>query len=401
MNWLFVDMNAYFASVEQHLRPELRGRPVGVIPVESEYTCIIAASYDAKRRGVKTGTPVSDARNLCPGIALVKARPSVYVRMHHAILRSVDQCAPVQKVYSIDEWSIRLLGDEQTREGALALGRRIKHQLLEDFSPWLTCSVGIAATRLLAKIASDLRKPDGLTALSVDELPDKIESLSLDDLCGIGRGMLARLEAHGIRTVRELWAISRREAIRIWGSMAGGHWWAGFHGYDEPELSTRRRSMSHANVLDPRFRNEQGAYGILVRLLCRLGARLRHDGYFARRLRVHVRDVDGQYWWEEIALPCVQDTSTLLSAFHLLWQQRGAGGCRPMKVGMDVVDLVPAAQVSRPLFDAIEKPRRVSLAVDQINRRWGASTVYFGPMHNYRHAMDDKIAFGRIPPQTQ
>src|SRR5262245_53022329 len=106
MNWLFTDMDAYFASVEQHLRPELRGRPVGVIPVETESTCVIAASYDAKRYGVKTGTGVRDARRLCPGIKLVKARPSIYVEKHHELLRSVDQIAQVEKVYSIDEWSV-------------------------------------------------------------------------------------------------------------------------------------------------------------------------------------------------------------------------------------------------------------------------------------------------------
>src|SRR5271154_5913019 len=90
MNWLFIDMNSYFASVEQHLRPDLRGRKVAVIPVESENTCVIAASYDAKRCGVKTGTRVRDAKRLCPEIALVKARPDVYVKTHHAILRSID-----------------------------------------------------------------------------------------------------------------------------------------------------------------------------------------------------------------------------------------------------------------------------------------------------------------------
>ena len=123
LNWMLIDMNSYFASVEQHLRPELRGRKVAVIPVESENTCVIAASYDAKHFGVKTGTRVGDARRLCPGLVLVKARPNIYVALHHAILRSVDKCVPVHKVYSIDEWAIQLLGHEQKQEGAITLGR--------------------------------------------------------------------------------------------------------------------------------------------------------------------------------------------------------------------------------------------------------------------------------------
>jgi len=401
LNWMLIDMNSYFASVEQHLRPELRGRRVAVIPVESENTCVIAASHDAKRFGVKTGTRVKDARQLCPEIVFVRARPDIYVKVHHAILRSVDQCVPVHKVYSIDEWTIRLLGDEQKREKAIALGRRIKQQLLHDFSPWLTCSIGIAPTRLLAKIASELRKPDGLTVLDPSELPEKLDHFSLDDLCGIGHGMLARLDAHGIRSVRDLWAIGKQQAIQVWGSVCGGDWWAGFHGYDEPEPSTRRRSMSHANVLDPKFRNAEGAYGIMVRLLCRLGARLRHDGYFAQYLRVHLKNVRGSYWREEIALPCVQDTAALLEKFQTLWRQRSPNSDPPIKVGVEVAGLVPAEHVSCSLFDELEKPRRVSQAIDKINQRWGASTIYFGSIHGFRHQMDDKIAFGRIPPEIK
>ena len=294
-----------------------------------------------------------------------------------------------------------MIGRERNRENAIALGHQIKRQLLNDFSPWLTCSIGIAPTRLLAKIASELQKPDGLTVLEPSELPDRLDHLSLDDLCGIGHGMLARLHAHGIQNIRDLWALSKQQSVQAWGSVFGKEWWAGFHGYDEPEQSTRRRSMSHANVLDPKFRNDEGAYGIMVRLLCRLGARLRSDGYFAQHLRAHVKNVRGNYWAEEIDLPCVQDTQTLLEKFQKLWRRRGPGSESPLKVGVEVAGLVPATQVPRLLFDEMEKPRDASQAIDKINQKWGASTIYFGSMHGFRHHMDDKIAFGRIPPTVK
>ena len=398
MKWMLVDMNSYFASVEQHLRPELRGRAVGVIPVESEGTCVIAASYEAKKRGVKTGTRVGDARVMCPGIVLVKARPEVYVRVHHEILRSIDKCLPIFKVYSIDEWAIELWGEERRPERATALGRRIKAQLLEDFSPWLTCSIGIAPTRLLAKIASDLQKPDGLTVLDPSELPGKLEHLVLRDLCGIGKGMAGRLMEHGIQSVADLWALDRRRAVQVWGSCCGGSWWAGFHGIDEPEIATRRHSMCHANVLDPKYRNEPGAYGILLRLVCRLGARLRRDGYFAQGLRAHVKGIRGDWWCEEAALLCVQDTPTLLEEFEKLWERRKGRVDPPIKVGVDVTGLVAVGQATGVLFEEAEKPRRVSATMDDINQRWGGMAIYFGTMHGYRHRMEEKIAFGRIPP---
>ncbi len=401
MNWMMTDMDSYFASVERSLRPELRDRPIGVIPVETESTCVIAASYDAKRLGVKVGTKVREARRLCPRIRFVKARPKIYVDVHHQILRSVDKHAPIHHVYSIDEWSISLRGTDRHPRQARQLAENIKRQLFEDFGPWLTCSIGIAPTRLLAKIASDLEKPNGIAMLSVDDLPHRLEHLPLRDLCGINHGMLARFEKHGVRNVRDLWGITRDEAVQIWGSVSGTRWWAGFHGLDEPEIPTRRRSMSHGNVLEPRFRNVDGAYGILIRLICKLAQRLRRDGYFARVLRISIGDESGNLFGEEIALPCVNDTPTLLQQFTKLWQQRPPTFHRIKKVDVSVAKLVMTSQVSRSLFEPVEKLRKISETVDKINQRWGTSSVYFGAVHLYRHPMDNKIAFGRIPDETE
>ncbi len=397
MNWMLMDMDSYFASVEQHLERKLRGRPVGVIPVLTDSTCVIAASYDAKRRGVKVGTGVREARHLCPGIALVKARPKTYVEVHHQILASVDKCVEIERVWSIDEWTVRLRGDNRQPERAMRLAQDIKQQLLADFSPWLKCSIGIASSHLLAKIASDLQKPNGLTVLPVEDLPGRIEHLSLKDLCGISNGMLARLNQHGIHNIRQLWETTRQQAIRIWGSVSGAGWWAGFHGHDEPQILPRRRSMSHGNVLAPEFRDEEGARGIMVRLVCKLGQRLRRDGYLACSLRISVRNVRGSRASDEIGVPAADDTVTLLHQFHKLWQRRAPSACPIKKVDVCVAGLVLASQVSRPLFDETEKLQRVSRALDKINERWGSSTLYFGSVHDYRQPMENKIAFGRIP----
>jgi DNA polymerase-4 len=337
---------------------------------------------------------------LCPEILFIRARPKLYVQTHHAILRCVDQCAPIHKVYSIDEWTIRLVGDEQKPTRAVELARQIKRQLARDFSPSLSCSIGIAPTRLLAKIATDLQKPNGLTVLMPEDLPDRLEKMTLDDLCGIGHGMLARLDAYGVHSIPELWSLTRQQSIEAWGSCSGGAWWAGFHGIDEPELPTRRWSMSHASVLHPDMRGARDAHGIMVRLVCRLGARLRHDGYCAQTLRAHVTYLRGEPWNGEISLPCVQDTTALIEKFERLWQRRVPGISRPLKVGVEVAELVPESQVSSYLFDGLEKPRRVSSAIDKINERWGTSTIYIASVHGHRHPMEDKIAFGRIPPVT-
>src|SRR5271163_5284545 len=113
LRWLFLDLNSYFASVEQELRPELRGRPVAVVPLFADSTCCIAASYEAKAFGVRTGTTVGDAKTLCKGIELIEARHEVYVEYHHKIIHAVETCVPVTAVMSIDEMACRLIGRER------------------------------------------------------------------------------------------------------------------------------------------------------------------------------------------------------------------------------------------------------------------------------------------------
>jgi DNA polymerase IV len=397
MNWMWMDMNSYFASVEQYLRPELRDRPVAVVPIETDSTSVIAASYDAKRKGVRVGTPVWEAKRLCPGIRLIKARPDIYVKIHHRILDSVGRCTPIHRIYSIDEWAIPLKGNDRKPDQAKLLAEQIKFEMRQEFGECLTSSIGIATSRLLAKIAAGLIKPDGLTILPVSDMPDRLENEKLESLCGIGDGMLLRLQAHGIWSIRDLWNLNREQATRIWGSVTGARWWAGFHGIDEPELPVRRRSMTHANVLEPRFRNQAGARGILVRLVCKLGQRLRRAGYYANSLHIELKEADGNYFSQQIGLPCTNDTTTLLQQFGRVWNRWIANGCPIKKVSVTVSDLVLSSQVAPSLFGEMEKLQRLSHTIDRINERWGSAAVYFGTVHEFRHQMDNKIAFGRVP----
>jgi DNA polymerase-4 len=404
-NWLFIDMNSFFASAEQHLRPELRGRMVGVIPVQSEESCVIAASADAKRMGVKVGTRVREARRLCPEIVLVKARPALYVTLHQAIGRSIDRCAPIHKVYSIDEWAIRLVDSAQEPDHALELARRIKREILRDFSPWLMCSIGIAQTRLLAKIASDMRKPDGLTTLHTSELPARLEDHELDDLPGIAQGLLSRLHAAGIRTVRQLWDLSPQQSRKVWGSVQGEYWWHGFHGHDMPEPPTRRRSINRANMLPPEHRDDAGAHAILVRLLCNGAQQLRHEGYVAHSLHIHVRTYNRREWQSQTALEGTQDTLTIVRLFESMWSTRPWASreseWRPFaKVAITLSGLTALENVTPLLFQETKPLTPLSRTMDRINSRWGRNTVYLGSIHNCRHEMEDKIAFGRIPNQA-
>ncbi|MGZ3299053.1 MAG: Y-family DNA polymerase, partial [Asticcacaulis sp.] len=194
LNWLYLDMNSYFASVEQQEDPRLRRRPVIVVPVMSDYTCAIAASAEAKALGIKTGTQVREAKIKCPGIAIVEARPDRYVAVHDRILTQVDRVIPVDRVCSIDEVACRLMGPQRMEAAARALGHRIQRLILENVGECLTASIGIAPSKLLAKTAADMKKPLGLTVLRADALPGPLLDLKLDDFAGIGPAMSRRLD---------------------------------------------------------------------------------------------------------------------------------------------------------------------------------------------------------------
>ena len=167
----FVDFNSYFASVEQQVNPALRGKPVGVVPMMAETTCCIAASYEAKRFGVKTGTMVREARRLCPGIIFIEAQHAIYVRYHHLAVAAVDRIVPVRQVMSIDEMECELPTRWRTREQATRIAAAVKKEILSTVGDQLHTSIGVAPNTLLGKLASDMQKPNGLVILEAQNLP--------------------------------------------------------------------------------------------------------------------------------------------------------------------------------------------------------------------------------------
>mgnify|MGYP000851214433 CR=1 FL=1 len=232
---LHIDLNSFFASVEQQHDPSLRGKPVGIVPLKTEATGCIAASYQAKAFGVRTGTSVPEARRLCPGIILVPACTERYVKAHHAIIAAVDTVWPVHKIWSIDEIECRLTGVQQSRPQAERIARRIKRAILSRVGQCLTCSIGIAPNQLLAKLGSDLQKPDGLVIIEEHELPQRLYPLRLNELVGIGPRMEQRLLSRGVEAQFD-WQPARRVELVASGSFNP----TGFTGTSRPTLNRPR-----------------------------------------------------------------------------------------------------------------------------------------------------------------
>ena len=419
LRWLFLDLNSYFASVEQQLAPALRGRPIVVAPVDTDTTVAIAASVEAKRYGIGTGTPIWEARQKCRELIVTPARHEKYVEFHEAIIAEIWKHIPITRVCSIDEVACRLLDNENSPEAAVALARRIKAGIRAQVGDCLTSSVGIAPNRLLAKLASDMQKPDGLVLLTADQLPQRLYDLKLRDIAGIGAKMERRLAKEGVLDIRQLCERRPRDAGSAWGGTNGDRLWFLLHGVDLPEKPVQSRSIGHSHVLSPRKRGMEPTRLTARRLALKAASRLRRKGYVSRLLVLHGKfEDDKSSWRASIKLPATQDSFAVLAALDALFPRLAAagrarpGGFRLRMVGVALCEIETeesARQAS--LFarldpdDPLARGTRtlaLSRAMDRINQRFGRNAVSVGPLGGERiDAVGTKIAFGRIPERSE
>ena len=392
---LFLDLNSFFASVEQQLRPETRGKPLAVAAVDAPTTCCIAASYEAKAFGVKTGVMVGDALKLCPGLRVIVARPEMYVQFHHKILAAIDTCLPVDAVHSIDEVSCLLLGRERVPQAAFELARKIKRAILTQAGECLRCSVGLSTNTFLAKIATDMQKPDGLVALPREDLPGCLYKLKLNDLPGIGPRMELRLNRLGIGSVEQLCALSQPQLRNAWGSVIGARWWHLLRGEEIPVEKSRRKSLGHQHVLPPQFRNSESARAVMLRLIHKAAARLRHEKLSAPLMLMWARCSDKSVWLRQAGLLDGQDTLEMMRVLAQFWDAQPPA--RPLLVGVTLANLRPAAIETAPLFPEDQRRGALNRAMDKLNLKYGPCTVYPASIHRAKESAPMRIAFKSIP----
>jgi DNA polymerase-4 len=413
LRWLYLDLNAYFASVEQQLDPAIRGKPVVVAPVHTDSTSAIAASYEAKAFGIRTGTKIYDAKAMCRDLIIVPGRHDEYVKFHHRVIAEVERHVPVTAVCSIDEVACRLLDNENSIDGVTALAARIKAGIRANVGECLTSSIGVAPNRLLAKIAADMMKPDGLTILEHHDIHRRLSRLKTSDIPGVGRNMERRLAAAGVVDMARLLALDPREARQAWGSVWGErmHWL--LQGEDLPERETQRHTIGHSHVLGPDKRHPDRARLVTRRLLAKAATRLRRMDSRAGHLLLSVKGEGsggekGPRWAHGMRLPQVMDSFTLLAALDRLWTRMlGEFPARRfLQVGVVLSELGEGRAVQLGLFDpgaALDEhteAKRLALshALDKMNNRFGRDSVTIGhDVHGAARSSGPRIAFTRIP----
>ncbi len=425
--FLHIDLNSFFASVEQQIHPEYRGKPVAVVPTLADTTCCIAASYEAKALGIKTGTQVGEAKKICPEIILVHGNHADYAKYSHEISAAVELCCPVAHTPSIDEMVCQLLGREQEPPRARQIALAIKQSIYQNVGIALRCSIGMAPNRYLAKIASDMQKPDGLIGLLPSQLPRAIAHLELRDLPGVGARTEARLNAKGITTMQQLLDLDRNAMHRLMDSVWGDRMYHWLRGHQTEDASGNnitqaaiQKSLGHSHVLAPEHRTPAGSWAVAHKLLHKAAMRLRMEHFYcaslavtirfaiskqqaaeAARSRKHFSGIHHQGWGMEARFAPCQDTLSLLEVLRNIWAQRPQDELcqRPFFVGITLRGLIPESEFQASLFEEPGNRAELSATMDKLNLKYGHATLHFAGMLPARDSAPTRIAFTQIPVQ--
>ncbi len=392
LRYLFLDLNAYFASVEQDVNEDLRGKPIIVCPVMADTSFVIAASYEAKRFGIKTGTLIGDARKMCPDVILVDARHTLYVAYHKRVIEVLETILPIEQVCSIDEFRFRLLGEECEPAKAVEIAKRMKEALHEHVGPCINCSIGIGPNGFIAKLGTEIQKPNGLVVIESKDLPEKLYDLKLTDFTGINHRMAKRLNAAGIFTAKDLCDASQERIHQGFHSIVGERWWYMLRGFDVKMETREHQSLGHSHILPPKLRTDAGCRDVLLRLLQKSSARLRANNLWTNQMVIYVRGMK-KSWSVRIKLPPTQDTVTMNEFFLREWPNHDYD--RPLGVGVTFYDLMPAEQVTPSLFDRTQDRSAFNAAIDKVNQKYGKNTVYLAGMDKARDSAPERIAFNK------
>jgi DNA polymerase-4 len=417
-------MNSYFASCEQQENISWRGQPVGVC--EHLGGIIIAASIEAKRWGIKTGTPVWEARKIYPKIILTPTHPEIYRKYTNRFMQVLEDYTDRVEKYSIDEAFVDLTkacniripaGSRQRGQGrsflvaadpwseADRIAREIKERITRQVGDWLKVSVGIGENKLVAKIASDMEKPNGLTVVRPEDKEKLYDRLKLTDIPGIARRMERRLNNLGIRTLKNLRDYPASKLVAQFGipgyhlhsmGQLTGSWKEDFTPVEDDPL----KSIGHVYTIPKEFRRPEVFEPVLYKLSEMVAARLRVNELMGNVLSVHLHDHDynctgksrkfGHYMNDgrEIFLEALALLRSSGASLDSLAQNL-------YLVGITVAGLRPAVN-QQSLFPSVAKNQRLTNALDKVNRKYDDFTLARIPAWQARHIIRDSIGFGRM-----
>lgn len=393
---MHLDLNSCFASIEQQANPLLRNKPIAVAAYVSPGGCILAASVEAKRLGVKTGMRVKDGKLLCRELIVLPNDPEKYREVHRQFRRLLEEYTHKVNPKSIDEFVLDMEGFPSFTKGMATVAKEIKQRIKSEIGEWLRVSVGIAPNAYLAKIGAGLHKPDGLDEINEGNYKEIYSKLALMDLCGIKANNTARLNQMGIYSVMDFFQAPPSTLVAAFGGITGYYWHLRMHGFEVDDVVFGRKSFGNSYALPTTKISPEELAPILNKLTQKTGRRLRKHGYKAAGVHVALLYRDWSHWHHgEKQSELVFDSQDIYKiALHIL---RRCPYQKPVHtLAVSVFDLEKQFGTQLAMWEDIEKKENLNVALDNINEKWGDYVITPARMMGTAENVQDRIAFGGI-----
>ena len=388
-----LDINSCFATIEQQANPRLRGKPVVVAAYTTNSGVILAASVDAKKLGIKTGMRVGDAKQIYPRLTVLTPDPPKYRFIHKKILKILRSYSSDVAPKSIDEFMFTLHSKVTPYGAAIEIKERIKKEVGE----YITVSIGISTNRYLAKIASNLIKPDGLSKINSNNYKDIFEKLKLTNLTGIKKGNSVRLNLYNIKTVLEFYNAPVWKLKLAFGGIGGLYWRQRLHGFEIDDFKSVRKTYgnSYASPKDKAHLKLE----ILSKLCEKTGFRLRNAGLIASGIHLSINYRDGSYWHKGTKTKdVIFESGDIYKEAIKLFNQSPETEL-PRIIAINVFNLQTNKNLQLNIFndevgfhDEIKKTN-FTTAIDKINNKWGLYTIHSARMATDPTIVQDRISF--------
>jgi len=376
---LHIDMNSYFATVEQLANPFLRGKPIAIGGSVGTRGVVVAASMEAKQMGVKVGMNHPEAIQVCPHLQFIDGDPTKYQFITQTFIDIAKRYSEYIDVYSVDEVFLELTDLVPDIQGAIHIAKLLKQDLANEIGSYLTCSVGIARNRMMAKVASNMKKPDGLSIIDETNIKEVLDWIELTDIPGIGPRLKVRLFDMGIRTLSQLGNHPVTNLQRVFGPNYGTMLSEMGKGIDHTTIShisevALTKSMGHTYTLKQDTYNRDEIYNTILKLGEKVGRRLRRDHYQGRMIWVWLRWADFSGTNGRVTLKQYTDNGYFIYKVAVSIME-GWDFPQPIRaVGVGARLLIHQGK-QLPIFEQDKKQHRLQQAQDAINDRYGEFTI--------------------------
>ncbi|VVA43943.1 Nucleotidyltransferase/DNA polymerase involved in DNA repair [Candidatus Roizmanbacteria bacterium] len=392
-----VDLNSCFATVEQQAHPSLRGKPVVIAAYVTDRGCILSPSIEAKKLGIKTGMKVYEAKKIYPNVIVRDTDPIIVRDVHSKFMKIFGDYSPHVIPKSIDEAIIDFSPVFSKTTDLVKIGKEIKNRMRQEIGDWISCNIGIATNRFLAKTAASLHKPDGLDLINYKNLKQVYASIKLTDLHGINTRFEYRLNANGINSPLDFFQAEVNFLKKnVFKSITGYYWYLRLHGWEIDDFESTRKSFGQEYSLKEKTEDPNKLKKIIMKLCEKMGRRLRQSNQLASGIHLGVLYQDYSFWHRGKKInKSIASTKNLFEEIMILFF------LQPKiivvsKISVSCFSLNQNSSQQLALIDlGEEKTNRISGALDKINDRFGEFTITPAIMMDMKDTMVDRIAFGK------